>query len=157
MISVLEIVTPLTDQGHLSLIIITHIVTRIWLNRWSLFHYIENSAFFPTQYTSYDSQNKQPLCPLSSRDSSVGIATFYFPYLFTCWAEPFLRSCKSSSHSGNSQHFMEPEGSSPCSQNPSTGPYPEPNRSSPYHPILSLKIVSKIHFNIVHPPTSCPS
>jgi hypothetical protein len=44
---------------------------------------------------------------------------------------------------------MEPEVSLPCSQEPSTGPYPEPDRSSPYHPILS-----KIHFNIVHPPTS---
>jgi hypothetical protein len=27
---------------------------------------------------------------------------------------------------------MEPEGSSPCSQEPSTGPYPKPDRSSPY-------------------------
>jgi hypothetical protein len=35
-------------------------------------------------------------------------------------------------------NFKEPEGSSPCSQEPSTGPYPEPVRSSPYHPILSL-------------------
>jgi hypothetical protein len=33
---------------------------------------------------------------------------------------------------------MEPEGSLACSQEPSTGPYPEPDRSSPYHPILSL-------------------
>jgi hypothetical protein len=35
-------------------------------------------------------------------------------------------------------NFKEPEGSSPCSQERSTGPYPEPVRSSPYHPILSL-------------------
>jgi hypothetical protein len=40
---------------------------------------------------------------------------------------------------------MEPEGSSPCSQEPFTGSHPEPNRSSPYHPILS-----KIYFNIIH-------
>jgi hypothetical protein len=35
-------------------------------------------------------------------------------------------------------NFKEPEGSSACSQEPSTGPYPEPVRSSPYHVILSL-------------------
>jgi hypothetical protein len=31
---------------------------------------------------------------------------------------------------------MEPEGSLLCSQEPSTGPYPQPDRSSPYHLIL---------------------
>jgi hypothetical protein len=50
--------------------------------------------------------------------------------------------------SRTSQHFMESEGSLTCSQEPSTGPYPEPDQSSPYHPILS-----KIHFIIIHPPT----
>jgi hypothetical protein len=35
-------------------------------------------------------------------------------------------------------NFKEPEGLSPCSQEPSTGPYPEPVRSDPYHPILSI-------------------
>jgi hypothetical protein len=44
-------------------------------------------------------------------------------------------------------NFKEPEDSSPCSQEPSTGPYPEPVRS----------YLSKIHFNIVHPPTSWSS
>jgi hypothetical protein len=39
---------------------------------------------------------------------------------------------------------MEPEGSLPRSQVSSTGPYPEPEQSSPYHTILS-----KIHFNII--------
>jgi hypothetical protein len=39
---------------------------------------------------------------------------------------------------------MEPGGSLPCSQELSTGPYPEPDQSSPYHPILFLKI----HLNI---------
>jgi hypothetical protein len=44
------------------------------------------------------------------------------------------------------------EGSLPCSQEPSTSPYAEPDQSSPYHPILS-----KIHFNITHLPTSWSS
>jgi hypothetical protein len=44
---------------------------------------------------------------------------------------------------------METDGSLPCSQEPSTGPNPEPDKSNSFHPILS-----KIHFNIVHPPTS---
>jgi hypothetical protein len=28
---------------------------------------------------------------------------------------------------------MEPEGSSPNSQEPTTGPYPEPDQSNPFH------------------------
>jgi hypothetical protein len=31
---------------------------------------------------------------------------------------------------------MEPEGPLPCSQQPDTGPYPEPDDSNPYHHIL---------------------
>jgi hypothetical protein len=33
---------------------------------------------------------------------------------------------------------MEPESSFPRSQEPPTGPYPEPDQISPYHPNLSL-------------------
>jgi hypothetical protein len=33
---------------------------------------------------------------------------------------------------------MEPEGSLPPSQEPFTGPYTEPDRSNPHHPILDL-------------------
>jgi hypothetical protein len=58
--------------------------------------------------------------------------------LLTYGAEPFLRSCQLCSPSRTLQHFIEPEGSIPCSQEPSTGPYPEPYQSNPLHPILSL-------------------
>jgi hypothetical protein len=37
---------------------------------------------------------------------------------------------------------MEPEGSLPCSQDPSTGPYPEPDQYNPYHIFLSLQVSS---------------
>jgi hypothetical protein len=48
---------------------------------------------------------------------------------------------EATSHSATqdfSQHFMEPEGSLPCPQDPTTGPYPKPDQSSPHHPILFL-------------------
>jgi hypothetical protein len=64
-------------------------------------------------------------------------------YLLAYEAEHFLRSCQLCNHSGTPQHFKEPEGSSLCSQEPFTGPYPEPDRFSQYHHILSLY---KIHF-----------
>jgi hypothetical protein len=59
-------------------------------------------------------------------------------------AEPFLRRCQLCSYSRTSQHFMEPGGSSPRSHKPSTGPYPEPDRSNSYIP----SYLCKIHFNI---------
>jgi hypothetical protein len=34
---------------------------------------------------------------------------------------------------------MEPESSLPCTQEPSTGPYPDPDQSSPHQAVLSLQ------------------
>jgi hypothetical protein len=41
-----------------------------------------------------------------------------------------------------SPHFLEPEGSLLCSQEPSIGPYCEPDQSSSYHPMLFLQDLS---------------
>jgi hypothetical protein len=55
---------------------------------------------------------------------------------------------------------MEPEGSFPCLQGPSTGPYSGPDCSSPYHPILSLLrsiLMLSIHLRLGHPSGFFPS
>jgi hypothetical protein len=56
------------------------------------------------------------------------------PYLLTYEAEPFLGSCQLCSHSGTSQHFKEPKGSS-LHRSLS---WVRSIQSIPYHPILSL-------------------
>jgi hypothetical protein len=67
----------------------------------------------------------------------VFIARFTYA-LLTHEAEPFLRSRLMCSHSRTSQHFMEPVDLIPCSQEPSTGPFPETYQSNPHHPSQSL-------------------
>jgi hypothetical protein len=62
-----------------------------------------------------------------------------YTHSFTHGAETYLRSCHQlCSYSRTSQHFMEPVGSLPCSQEPSTVSYLEPDQSNLYHPILTL-------------------
>jgi hypothetical protein len=94
-------------------------------------------------------------CPDITRNyittASVQIFWTYFSLIVllfdTIWAtDTYLRTELSPSwEAANcaatqkiSSNFKEPEGSSPCSQEPSTGPYTKPVRSSPHHPILSL-------------------
>jgi hypothetical protein len=76
--------------------------------------------------------------PISKHIMFLEIKERLWVPILTYGAEIVLRSCQLCSPSGTPQHFMEPEGSIPPSQEPSTGPYPEPYQSNPHHPILFL-------------------
>jgi hypothetical protein len=80
-------------------------------------------------------------------------------YLLIFRAEPFLRRCQLCSHSRTSQHFIEPEGSLPCSQEPSTCSYPEPDRFSSYHPhpISKTQVLLSTHLRLGLPSGLFPS
>jgi hypothetical protein len=64
-----------------------------------------------------------------------------------------LRNRQLRRYSRISQHFMKPEGSLPCSQEPSNGPYPEPDH--PKNPSQALRDISEqyvvIRRGIVNP------
>jgi hypothetical protein len=62
-------------------------------------------------------------------------------------AGPFFRNRQLCSYSRTSQHFMEPIVSVLCSQEPSTGPCPEPDQSNSYHAILSWHLYWLIYYN----------
>jgi hypothetical protein len=64
--------------------------------------------------------------------------THSLTHSLTLGAEPFLKTCQLCSHLRTPQRFMEPESSSPRLQEPSTGPYSEPDRSNPYCTMLGV-------------------
>jgi hypothetical protein len=55
----------------------------------------------------------------------------------TMWSSAFFTSRQLYSYSIKLRDFTQSEGSLPSSQEPSIGPYPEPDISSPYQPNLS--------------------
>jgi hypothetical protein len=85
----------------------------------------------------------------------TGIALPLLAYIhsLTHGAELCLRSCQLCSRSRTSQRFMEPEDSLPRSKSPPLVPIL--SQIDPINTISSY--LSKIHFNIVHPPTSWSS
>jgi hypothetical protein len=81
-----------------------------------------------------------------------------FTHSLTHGAEPFLRSRQLCSYSRTSQHFMELEGLLSYSQEPFTGPYPEPDPSSPFHPIsLRSSSILPTHIHLGVPSGLFPS
>jgi hypothetical protein len=80
-----------------------------------------------------DEKGEPEITELLFKDISNDFYTtqYTIQYLLTYEAERFLRRCQLCRLSGTSQQFKEPGGSSPCSQEPSTGPFPEPDQSSP--------------------------
>jgi hypothetical protein len=56
----------------------------------------------------------------------------------TKWTWVVIEKPQSLSYSRIPERLMERDGSVPYTQEPSTGPYPESHRTSPYHAILSL-------------------
>jgi hypothetical protein len=61
-------------------------------------------------------------------------------------AESFLRSRQSLSYSVTSLHFLEPEGSLQCSQEPARNIYPKPNESRPIS--LSRTLILSSHLRL---------
>jgi hypothetical protein len=79
----------------------------------------------------------------------------FITHSLTHGAEAFLRSHQLCSHSRTPQHFMEPEGSIPCSQEPFTSPYPEPYHSDPIS--LRYTLILSTHLRLGLPSSLFPS
>jgi hypothetical protein len=87
-------------------------IERIWRNRlWSTLRHYSGIRWY-WLWKQWETLDKLAAFPLEIWTGNVK------NNLLTHGAEPFLRSCQLCSHSGTSQHFKEPEGSSPCWQEP---------------------------------------
>jgi hypothetical protein len=86
---------------------------------------------------------------ISQEDLNTPKSCIFFECLLSCITyNPYVKNTHSLSQGADAancvatqeiiQHFMEPVDSLPCSQDTSTCPYPEPDQSNPYHPILSF-------------------
>jgi hypothetical protein len=74
------------------------------------------------------------VCSLLLSNSTEGVNVSYFRAILTQGNRVFLKTRQMLNYSRISQHFLESEGS----QEPCTGPYPQPDESIPYHPLLFL-------------------
>jgi hypothetical protein len=62
-------------------------------------------------------------------------------YILTPWCRIWFEKLVVTQLIKHPAFFMEPEGSSPCSRKPATGPYPEPAESSSLHRSISLRSI----------------
>jgi hypothetical protein len=94
---------------------------------WSVYQYHEakqiSEVYMPSCFIKSSHLFLDPTTCLLLQSLPTKILYAYFLKSLTHGAEPFLRSRQLCSHWRTSQRFMEPEGSSPYSQEPSTGPW----------------------------------